>query len=165
MKTLFIIIFILSAPFIVAQVAIGKDDVEGSAVLDFASNTQQGIILPWITESSIAETGSLIYSVEEKKVKFFNGSIWQDLSVKQGEVDTTEIDGFDEVGAGVLLGNENSTLQGVLVLDDNSKALVLPKSNQPWLNIKNPEAGTLVYDSENKLICIFNGLEWTFWGH
>ena len=72
---------------------------------------------------------------------------------------------FEIVVKGVYLGNEISCRQGVLILEDNSKALVLPKSNQPWLNIKNPEAGTLVYDTQNNLICIYNGLEWTFWGH
>src|SRR5690606_13603214 len=131
MKNIFIIIFILTAPLVLAQVAIGKDNVDGSALLDFAENMQQGIILPWVTESSIEETGSLIYSVADKKVKLYNSTAWQDLSVKEGVVETTEIDGLEEIGDGVIIGNETSTKQGVLILEDNSKALVLPKSNQP----------------------------------
>lgn len=165
MKNFIILLITILSPALIAQVAIGKEAVEGSALLDFAADTQKGIILPWVDNQTITEKGSLIYSVTDKKVMFYDGAAWQDLSLKEGAVITTEIDNFDEVGEGVIIGVATSIKQGVLILEDSTKALVLPKSDKPWDNIKNPEAGTLVYDPIAKLICVYNGTEWTFWGN
>ena len=30
--------------------------------------------------------------------------------------------------------------------------------------VVNPEAGSLVYDKQEKAIAVFNGVEWFFWG-
>lgn len=148
-----------------AQVAIGKTGVDGSAILDFSSSTNKGIILPWVDSSTgITSVGALIYDVSSKKVMYRDNSTWQDLSVNTGSVDTQEIDALNEKGGGIIIGDSNSAAEGVLVLNDSSKALILPKSSEPWLNVKSPEAGTLVYDTQNNLVCVYNGTEWTFWG-
>ena len=55
------------------------------------------------------------------------------------------------------------TTPGILVLTDTDKAMILPKVAEPHLNIKNPAAGMLVYDTTNRQLAVFNGKNWSFW--
>lgn len=165
MKKYTFIIFSFISLCAFAQVAIGKTGVDGSAILDFKSDTNKGIILPWVDSSTgITSVGALIYGVSSKKVMYRDNTGWQDLSVNTGSVDTQEIENLSEVGEGLIIGDVSGAAEGVLVLNDNTKALVLPKSSEPWLNIQDPEAGTIVYDTKNNLLCVYNGTEWAFWG-
>ena len=52
---------------------------------------------------------------------------------------------------------------GLLVLADTDKAMVLPKVASPHLNIVNPAAGMMVYDTTSKQLAVFNGTVWSFW--
>jgi len=52
---------------------------------------------------------------------------------------------------------------GVLELRANDKALVLPKVENPHLNVKSPVPGMMVYDSNSKSLAIFDGLKWNYW--
>lgn len=165
MKKLYIVLLVSTFTNIaMAQVAIGKETVDGSGILDFQAETQKGIILPWVLDYSLVAEGSLVYNAIDKKVQFRNGVSWQDLSVKEGAVDLSEIDLLDDLGEGVIIGDKLDAPTGVLVLNRPGTALILPKNTTPWDNILNPEAGTITYDPNTDLICIFNGSEWTFWG-
>ena len=99
---------------------------------------------------------------------WYDGVAWQDLSVNVGQVDLSEIQNLEEnnvvTGSAVIIGNPVNAPIGILSLNAPNKALILPKNISPWENIKKPEAGTIVYDTVNNLVCVFNGLEWTFWG-
>lgn len=164
MKTNFTLLILFIFQCGIAQVAISKATIDGSALLDFAENSNKGLILPQIQGDITAIPGMLVYNADLKKVQFYNGDNWQDLSMKEGIVDLTETADLAETGAGIIIGNAETAPEGVLVLNEIGKALVLPKNQTPWINIKNPEPGTITYDPENDLICIFNGLEWAFWG-
>lgn len=164
MKKYTFIIFSFISLCAFAQVAIGKTEVEGSAILDFKSDTNKGIILPWTSSVTNPSPGMLIYNTTDKKVMYRDNTTWQDLSINTGSVDTQEIENLSEVGEGLIIGDVSGAAEGVLVLNDNTKALVLPKNSEPWLNIQDPEAGTIVYDTKNNLLCVYNGAEWTFWG-
>lgn len=168
MKTIFSAIFLLSVQAVFGQVAIGKTSIDGSAILDFKENTNKAIILPWIQDLTKVthSAGTLLFDATEKKVKWFDGTIWNDLSIHTGTVDLTEIKDLQESGtqSGVIIGDVAGAPVGVVVLNKPGKALVLPKNTEPWLNIKQPEPGTVTYDTTNNLVCIFNGTEWTFWG-
>ncbi|MDO5655525.1 MAG: hypothetical protein Q4G27_05235 [Flavobacteriaceae bacterium] len=164
MKTYFTLFILLVLQCGMAQVAISKASVDGSALLDFAENSNKGLILPQVQGDIAAIPGMLVYNADLKKVQFYNGNSWQDLSVKEGVVDLTETADLAETGSGIVIGDAVTAADGVLVLNQSGTALVLPKNQTPWINIKNPEPGTMTYDPENNVICIFNGLEWTFWG-
>ena len=164
MKNLIYISFLFLAPSLLAQVAIGKTDVDGSALLDFQAETNKGLILPWTSRIATPEKAAITFDIAAKKVLVFNGSEWIDLSIHEGQINTTEIEGLLEVGAGVVIGSPENAPTGVLALTDATKALVLPKNTQPWLNISSPEPGTITYDTVNKVMCVYNGSEWTFWG-
>lgn len=171
MKNIISIILVLGFNYVFCQVAFGgKTTVDGSGVLDFSENLNKGIILPWVEDITKIKhsAGTLLFDVNEKKVKWYNGEVWEDLSVTEGAIDTAEIADFPEneiiLKSAVILGEPNGAPIGVLSLNAANKALILPKNKEPWLTIKNPEPGTISYDTINDVICIFNGKEWTFWG-
>ncbi len=152
-----------------AQMAIGKQTIDGSGIIDFASGGFSGIVLPWVTtlpEGSALSPGMLIYDAIQKKVMYYNGTIWVDLSKRTGAVNLSEqnaIPAGPEKTEGTVLGALSSSIKGVLVLETTDKALILPKVVSPHLNIVNPMAGTICYDTTKKMLCIYNGSEWSFW--
>lgn len=163
MKARLIYMLCMLATLSYAQVAIEKDNIDGSGIVDFKLNSNKGIVLPYVLQAPEDVPGSLLYDANKKKVLFYDGVEWKDLSRKEGMVDISK--GHVDRGSkqGVIIGDDTQE-SGVLVLNDNKKALILPKNQEPWKNIKSPEAGTITYDLKNKVICIYNGKEWTFWG-
>lgn len=155
-----------------AQTSIGKKQTENASVLlDFKEGDSRGIILPWITKAADVVTpvgGTLIFDTMDKKVKYFKGGTeasWIDLSTNEGAVDASVQQGVAENPTVVpsVIGSRTSSAQGVLVLESTSKAMVLPKMAAPHLNLLSPQPGTMVFDTESKMLCIFNGKEWSFW--
>lgn len=78
-------------------------------------------------------------------------------------VNLTEQDAIPEVAGGTVIGALSSPVKGVLVLETTDKALILPKTGSPHLNIVKPMAGTICYDTNKKMMCVYNGTEWSFW--
>ena len=154
-----------------SQVAIGKQSVTNTDVsLEFADTENRGILLPWVSKASDvagAVDGTFIYDTTDKKVKYLKGGSWFDLSVDTtGVVDTTLQDPLTEKStAKVAIGANGATdtTPGILVLTDKDKAMILPKVASPHLNIINPSAGMLVYDTTAKQLAVFNGTVWSFW--
>lgn len=155
-----------------AQTSIGKKTAEGTDVLlDFKEGEARGIILPWITKESDVATpvgGTLVFDANDKKVKYYKagtGATWVDLSINPGEVDLSiqQAVGENAEVTPTVIGKRTSTASGVLVLESTTKAMVLPKMESPHLNILSPEAGTMAFDTKSKMLCIFNGTEWSFW--
>jgi len=177
---------------VMAQVAIGKATISvipstttpnPSISLefgDYVAGQGKGIVLPWVnsaaaTSGSVA--GTVIYDSTDKIVKYKNSATtWFNLSKNE----TTLVDGtanYDTTGvvnmslqtgltdaptAKVSIGTLSST-PGVLVLEDATKAMVLPKVASPHLNIVNPEPGTMAYDTVTKQLAVYNGKVWSFW--
>ena len=167
MKNILFIILTIGAGLTAnAQVAIGKHNVEGSGILDFGTGGVSGIVLPWVTTvptGAALTPGMLIYNAIQKKVMYYNGVTWIDLSINTGAVNLSEQNGIPEVAEGTVIGALSSSVKGVLVLETTDKALILPKVGSPHLNIVKPMAGTICYDTVKKMMCIYNGNEWSFW--
>jgi hypothetical protein len=152
-----------------AQVAINKPSVSNSSVSLEFGNQNKALLLPWVDNPAAvtgAVPGTIIYDFASKKVKVKSNASgsWQDLSVDDtGTADNTiQASKTDLPNAKVSIGTKTST-PGLLVLEDNNKAMVLPLVNQPHLNIKNPAAGMMVFDTNKKQLGVFNGTNWTFW--
>ncbi|MGG5506842.1 MULTISPECIES: hypothetical protein [unclassified Myroides] len=154
------------------QTTIGKKTAENETViLDFKGEDKRGIILPWVLEENQVVSpvgGTLIFDSKDKKVKYFKGGTspgWVDLSIHEGQVDLSTQASFaeDATVTPTVIGSSSSTAQGVLVLETTTKAMVLPKMESPHLNLLSPQAGTMVFDTVSKMLCIFNGNEWSFW--
>jgi len=70
----------------------------------------------------------------------------------------------DSTTQGVLIGTDNSTAQGALILGEDTgetKGLVLPNVSLAEARITNPPIGLMVYDTTSNTIKVFNGNTWT----
>lgn len=168
MKKILIAIFAVFAGLAAnAQASIGKTPPDGSGIVDFNAGGKSGIVLPWVTTlptgAALAE-GVMLYDANLKKVVYYNGAAWVDLSNHTGNVDLSIQATVPEASTkGTVIGATSSSVDGVLVLEASDKALILPKVTSPHLNIVNPMAGTICYDTTSKMVCIYNGTEWAFW--
>ena len=170
MKNIFLTTFILISACVSAQVAIGKASVSSTAVSLEFGNENRGIVLPWVTNTSDVTgvvNGTIVYNTADKKVYVKYASGWKDLSIDAtGAVDTSLQNSLSDLDtAKVLIGGnpDTDTTPGILVLADTDKAMVLPKVASPHLNIINPAAGMMVYDTTSKQLAVFNGTVWSFW--
>ncbi len=182
---LIIILFFLFGEIVNAQVAIGKEYTGNpSVILEFndtrnnAKNSNgettvsingdnKSLILP-VVSSLNADTGegAIWFDAVEDKVKY---------RTQTGDVDMTSTSSIDissplaennelqDLGSGTIIGAETSQAKGILILESNSQAMVLPVVTG-LVNVKNPEPGSLVYDRLEKSIAVFNGSTWTYWG-
>ncbi|MGX5687092.1 hypothetical protein ACWKWW_21295 [Chryseobacterium cucumeris] len=150
-----------------AQVAIGKQSVDGnSTVLDFdnvAGNTK-GIILPATSgfPAGSLENGTFIFDVTDNKVKMYENDVWKSLS-DAGNSSVVIANNSAETGKGVIMGEAASTADGVLVLESQNKAMILPQIAAPHLNVKNPYPGMMCYDTVSKTLAVFDGSVWNYW--
>ncbi len=167
MKNVLVGIGLLTMTSAHGQMVVSKQSTHNSSVsLDFADYESRGLILPYVEQkANITENGTLIFDMLDKKVKYLKNNAWFDLSVNSsGKVDPgLEIGGTEVQNAKVSIGKQTA-VDGVLVLEDADKAMVLPRVAEPHLNIINPSAGMIVYDTTNKLLAVYNGTVWSFWG-
>jgi hypothetical protein len=149
-----------------AQVAIGKASVTNPSVsLEFANTENRGLLLPYVENNNgISENGTIIYDIADKKVKYLKSGSWFDLSVDTtGNADLSiQTAKAEKTEAKVSIGTPTST-DGILVLEDSNKAMILPKVASPHLNVINPAAGMMVYDTTAHQLAIYNGTVWSFW--
>lgn len=168
MKKITLIFTIIVSGSISAQIAFGKTILESASSSIEFGNENRGIVLPWITNTSgilNVVNGTLIFDTSDMKVKVYQNNLWKDLSVDgTGTADTSLQDSLtDQPDAKVSVGTPSS-VSGILVLEDNNKAMILPKVASPHLNIISPAAGMMVYDTQKKQLAVFNGTVWSFWG-
>ena len=181
MKNIFLILTFLSAATVSAQVKIGDGSPlsSQSVSLEFADGNK-GMILPWVTSETAvtdAVNGTIVFDLATEKIKVKKkASGWTDLTTKNKTdvitgipnktVDSSLQNGLDDQpGAKTLIGGnaQTDTTKGILVLGDTNKAMILPKVIAPHINIKEPAAGMMVYDTAAKQLAVFNGTVWTFW--
>lgn len=157
-----------------AQLAIGVSDVSSASVsLEFGAENR-GLLLPWVdSEAAVTgvENGTLVYDASDHKVKVKYASGWKDLSIVEGTTinPISNIDGMDiqsalveNADAKVSIG-EPTSVNGIFVLEDTNKAMVLPKVSAPHTNIINPTPGLIVYDPTTQELAVFNGTDWAYW--
>lgn len=167
-KIIYIISALLIGLAVNAQAVIGKiSNPQGSGIVDFNIGDKAGIVLPWVTKlptGTALAGGVMLYDANLKKMVYYNETNWVDLSKRTGMVDLSIQESVPEATMkGTVIGAQSSEVDGVLVLESPDKALILPRMVSPHLNIIKPMAGTICYDTQKKLVCIYNGSEWTFW--
>lgn len=178
-------VFLSASAF--SQVRIGATNSvsnvsNNSVLLEFGSDGDKGLILPYVetvpTGANNAKGGTIIFDVSastEYKVKIKNENTgWKDLSGISGYSQAVESvvkvpqasPLADQASGKAIIGDANSTTDGVLVLDSPDKAMVLPIVSN-YAAIKNPSPGMMAFlqgpaAADHRLI-IFNGQKWTFW--
>ncbi|RXM39726.1 hypothetical protein BOQ62_09880 [Chryseobacterium sp. CH21] len=159
-----------------SQVAIGKTAVSNSSVsLEFGAQNR-GLLLPWVTSATTmtnTPNGTICFDLIDNRIKIKYAVGWQDFS--QNSLGTTidpvtTIDGrilqdplTDIPTAKTSIGSSQSSSSAILILEDNNKAMILPKVASPHYNIINPSPGMMVYDTDSKMFAVFNGSMWTYW--
>lgn len=171
MKIFYILLTTLYPIGLFSQIAIGTSMISSPSVLLEFGNEPRGIILPWvdnIQSVSGAVPGTLVYDTNDHKVKYLKGgagSSWIDLSIDTTGVADTSMHGSltDLPSSKVIMGSAMAAAPGILVLESQDKALLLPRVDTPHQSIINPSAGMIVYDTKRKQLATFNGTIWTFW--
>lgn len=122
-------------------------------------------------KTGITAEGSIIFDTSDFRAKYLkNDGNWVNLSSDDGTSDTIgfadlSIQGPDKTeysdaktGIGTLTATD-----GILVLEDTNKAMILPKVASPHLNIIDPAPGLIVYDTDSRQLAVYNGKVWSFW--
>jgi len=172
MKKIITALVLIVAASAQAQVAIGREETNNDSVsLEFETGNR-GLILPYVEDkSNIDVEGTIIYDTDDNTVKYLkDGGIWEPLTGDDGSLATMghvdlSIQGPDkteQITAKTGIGTPTST-DGILVLEDDDKAMILPKVVSPHENIINPAAGMMVYDPEAHMLAVFNGTVWSYW--
>lgn len=171
MKKLIYLSLISLSSLTYAQVVIGNGSTtatNSSVSLEFTNDEAKGIVLPYVKEADATANvdGALIMDPNDKQVKLRKSGSWVSLSgdaSTTSAVSTTIQDSkTEQTDAKVGIGEATAT-DGVLVLEDTDKAMILPKVANPHKNIKNPAPGMVVFDSANQQLAVFNGTQWSFW--
>jgi hypothetical protein len=161
---LMITFFWVSMSQINAQIAINKNSINSAAILDFPSGTNKGIILPIVATLPInAVDGTILMDKNDLKIKVKQNGKWVDMSGIGSVAGVNFNTSSENANASIILGSSNSTASGVLVLESNDKALILPKINSPHLNVKSPSPGMICYDTTSNSMAIFDGVSWSYW--
>ncbi|CAA7387588.1 hypothetical protein [Chryseobacterium fistulae] len=168
-RTITLIAALFATVLVKSQVAVGKQSVSNSSIsMEFADTENRGMILPYVEDKSgITENGTIIFDTTDHKVKYLKNNVWFDLSVDTtGAADLAiQTSKTENTGAKTVIGSNGAsdTTNGILVLSDTNKAMVLPKVASPQLNIINPAAGMMVYDTTSRQLAVYNGTVWSFW--
>lgn len=173
MKKIISIISLMIIIGIQAQVTIGDGtgtaDVKTSVLLEFAKNQNKGIVLPYVRTLPTEPTqGTVVLDAttpSDARVKYYNGD-WIDLSGHGANITnalSAQPTGVTE-GGKTTIGDQRSSVDGVLVLESTTKAMVLPTVTDVQLVVR-PSPGMMVYVNKNgaKRLAVFNGSKWSFW--
>lgn len=147
-----------------SQVTIDKLTVDGgSTLLDFASGSSKGIILPAVqTLPSSPASGTFLFDKNDATVKMYQFNKWIELS---DEGDTAGVLPYNGTAKNTqtVMGAQNTNVNGVLVLEASDKAMILPKVASPHLNVPKPYPGMMCYDTDAKALAVFDGSNWNYW--
>ena len=172
-----------------AQVIIGG--VNGTAanktsvLLEFEAGQNKGIIVPYVR--TLPTGGALVGGTiildattpAAARMKYYNAvtSAWVDLSGSganslSGDLtganllpkQPTEAQAPESATSKAIIGASSSTADGVLVLESDTKAMVLPTVSDVQ-NIPSPSPGMMVYVNKPgaKRFAVYNGSIWSYW--
>ncbi|MFY0481077.1 hypothetical protein ACI6PS_00615 [Flavobacterium sp. PLA-1-15] len=147
-----------------AQTGIETRTVGPSAVLEFATGTTKGIILPAVeTLPATPANGTFLFDRNDSKVKMRQNNAWVELSGTGSNSTLVAYSGTVDNAKKTVMGARESSADGVLVLESANKAMVLPHVANPHLTVKGPMAGMMCYDTVRKAVAVFDGTVWNYW--
>ena len=176
-KIILSVLALLWAGTATAQIALGgKNNITNNSVLlefEDGNDNVKGIIIPAVTDANVALSdnkeksyGTFLFDKSDKVIKVYERKGWKFLTESEtGDlsliVSSTNPETAETVG--MVIGNDTTDTKGVVVLNHDTKAMVLPKIANPHLNVKNPYPGMMCYDTEKQFLAIFNGQYWYYW--
>ena len=176
MKKIIYICALLGYNLVSAQLSIGKEQVDGNSVIldfDYLATNKAGLILPSVTSSNdmqqtnssnqTLQNGTLIYDLDDSKVKVREDDQWIDLSPTTGNSQRVVQNTSADIGTGAILGALSTDAIGVLVLESNDKAMILPRIFKPEVNVEGPYPGMICFDTASRTLAVFDGAKWNYW--
>lgn len=144
------------------SVLLGFGDKDNSG-----EGVNKGIILP-MAEKIWTAGGSFLVDKDDLNAVVMwegrNGGGWVPLTRPNDLIeDSFRVSGTVDVGEGVIIGADQSSKRGVLVLESIDKTLVLPRVYKPHENMKNAIAGTICYDTSVDMLAVYDGQNWHYW--
>ena len=84
--------------------------------------------------------------------------------VNYTELCTNQPNITETTAVGTIIGADSTSVNGVLILESATKAMVLPHVNSTD-EIINPAPGMITYINKAgaQRLAVFNGAKWTFW--
>ncbi len=147
-----------------AQTGIETRTTSPSAVLQFASGTTKGIILPAVeTLPTTPANGTFLFHKTDSKIKMRQNGAWVELSDTGSSANVVGYSGTVDNGKQTVIGAKSTTASGVLVLEASNKALILPKVANPHQNVQGPYPGMMCYDTTRNALAVFDGTVWNYW--
>lgn len=175
-KNIFLASLLLPMVTIAQTVIEGKSSSSTSAVLEFPLGTTKGIILPAVESlPGTPANGTFLYDKMQKKVRMFQNNSWVDLSnigdsgrIVAYNSTTTLPDKQTIIGSHTTKVYNGASfvdgiVDGIVVLEGSTKALVLPKIVNPHLTVRSPYPGMMCYDINRKALAVFDGKLWNYW--
>ncbi|WHT39853.1 hypothetical protein QNH98_04030 [Myroides sp. mNGS23_01] len=175
-KNIFLALLLLPMVTIAQTVIEGKNPSTSSVVLEFPSGTAKGIILPAVENLPLTPAnGTFLYDKMQRKVRMFQNNSWVDLS---SVGNASRIVAYNSTitlpNKQTIIGSHTTkvyngssfvdgAVDGIVVLEGSTKALVLPKIMNPHLTVKSPYPGMMCYDSNRKALAVFDGVLWNYW--
>lgn len=187
-KIIFALLFsgasLANAQVIIGNATGGAATDKQSILLEFATGQNKGIIVPYVRTLPVAPTeGTIVLDVVSQtnaRVKFYNGNTrtgtngYEDLSGQPGNLTgppnlmTLQPTVTEDAAAAAIIGTVPSPIpanfpQGVLVLNSDTKAMILPTVADVQ-NVLKPSPGMMVYVNKQgfKRLAVFNGSKWSF---
>ena len=160
MKKIIIILALACTGMISAQVAIGKQSVTDSAILEFGTDAK-GILLNIASDVSTmtATAGTIAFDGATGSFRYYDGSTWS--AVQTGGIIGGASATADTKTQGAIIGATSSAAQGTLILEHPNRALILPKMASGTHKILTPVKGLMYYDTTSKTVNVYNGNAWT----
>ncbi len=178
MKKLIILGIVLFSAKVSSQVIIG--DTQGTAVnktsvlLEFEVGKNKGLVLPYVrTKPTNPAPGTLILDATvptAANVEYWDGTAWISLGSTKAS-DKGDVTAAlakqpltsEDSTARAIIGASDSPADGVLVLESDTRALVLPTVDDVN-KIPSPAPGMMVYVNKVGLerLAFYNGQTWSF---
>lgn len=192
MKKILLVLILTPSAHFSAQVAFGKDEVSSSSVSLEFGNGNRGVVVPYVQNLEVvragkvpgtiimdAATGIVSYCKQNNcqnatdwspltfnvtNVRLPNGFIDDTTGKVPADIANVQHNKEEHTEAKVIIGEkQDDNAEGILVLSDANKAMVLPSMESPHLKIINPAPGMMAYDLKTNQLAIFNGTVWSFW--
>lgn len=167
-KISFLSLFLFSTVCLWSQIGINSNiRSSNSVLLEFNnhSNNNMGITLPVVdTTSTQMVMGTILFDKSDSRIKYKDDKEWVSLSYVEGDLERYIGNNSNDTQRKIVIGdNNNSATPGLLVLESQNKAMVLPHVINPMVNVKNPYPGMICYDPTIKAMYLFDGRYWNIW--
>lgn len=177
MKKYILLSILFITNLVSAQLLVGSDqnliESNESILINFERNANRGLVLPTVSKlpTEVSNGTLLLDGVDGSngKIKLYKNNSWVELTKNGADVNSIKLNqrlSSEFNDSKVIIGAEQTSKKGVLVLESKSKAMVLPIVSNTDEIVK-PSPGMIVFvvnsSIEKSVFAAFDGELWTYW--